>query len=142
MDEIFQFLKEKELSSFIFIKCDLEDKNNLDLIFKEHKPKKVINLAAQAGVRYSINNPEEYFKSNMLGFFNILEVSRKNKIKHLVYASTSSVYGDNDKFPLKENFDTSNPLSFYAATKKSNEVMAHSFSNIYNKFHPLKLLNY
>ena len=129
-------LKKKRLfilkkNNFKFYKINITNFKKLDEIVKSNKIDIIIHLAAQAGVRYSINNPEEYFKSNMLGFFNILEVSRKNKIKHLVYASTSSVYGDNDKFPLKENFDTSNPLSFYAATKKSNEVMAYSYSNIY-----------
>ena len=87
------FLKEKELSSFTFIKCDLEDKNNLDLIFKEHKPKKVINLAAQAGVRYSINNPSKYINSNLVGFANLLELCRSYEVEHFLYASSSSVYG-------------------------------------------------
>ena len=88
-------------------------------------------MAAQAGVRYSVEKPEKYFESNMRGFFNILELSRNHKIKHLIFASTSSVYGDSNKFPLKENNNTDFPKSFYAATKKSNEVMAYSYSNIY-----------
>ena len=90
-----------------------------------------MHLAAQAGVRYSIENPESYLKNNLEGFFNILEVSKQNNIKHLVFASTSSVYGENNNFPLKENDNTNKPISFYAATKKSNEVMAHSYSYIF-----------
>jgi len=91
----------------------------------------VINLAAQAGVRYSINFPGKYLDSNVKGFFNILENCRKYRVKHLLFASTSSVYGLNNKFPVNENFNTDKPLSFYAATKKTNEVMAYSYSNIY-----------
>ena len=91
----------------------------------------MINLAAQAGVRYSISNPDSYFKSNVQGFYNILKLCVKYKTKHLIYASTSSVYGDVNKIPFKESDDTSKPIQFYAATKKSNEVMAHSFSSIY-----------
>ncbi len=118
-------------SKFHFFKCDISNKKFFFNKFKKIKIDVVINLAAQAGVRYSIINPEAYFKSNLKGFFNILEFSRLNKIKHLIFASTSSVYGDNKKFPLKEEYSTDNPLSFYAATKKSNEVMAHSYSQIY-----------
>ena len=92
----------------------------------------MINLAAQAGVRNSIINPREYLESNLIGFFNIIDLSKVYKIKHFIYASTSSVYGDSKKFPLKENLNTDKPLSFYAATKKSNEVIAYSYSNIYN----------
>ena len=103
----------------------------LNNIVKKNKIKIIIHLAAQAGVRYSIKIPRTYFKSNLEGFFNILEISRHNNIKHLIYASTSSVYGDSKKFPLNENDRTDQPLSFYAATKKSNEVMAHSYSYIY-----------
>ena len=91
-----------------------------------------MNLAAQAGVRHSIKNPSEYLNRNIIGFFNILEVSRIYKIKHLIFASTSSVYGSSKKFPIKEKENTDKPLSFYAATKKSNEVMAYSYSNIYS----------
>jgi len=98
---------------------------------KKNKIKIIVHLAAQAGVRYSIQHPELYFESNLKGFFNILEISRFLKIKHLVFASTSSVYGNNKNFPLKEEYNTDKPLSFYAATKKSNEVLAHSYSNIY-----------
>ncbi len=126
-----RLLKLKKYNNFTFYKCDIA---NQSIFFKRLKKIKidiVINLAAQAGVRYSISNPEAYFNSNLKGFFNILEFSRLNNIKHLIYASTSSVYGDNKKFPLKENYNTDFPLSFYAATKKSNEVMAHSYSEIY-----------
>ena len=103
----------------------------LNDIVKKNKINIIIHLAAQAGVRYSIKYPRTYFKSNLEGFFNILEISKDNKIKHLIFASTSSVYGDSKKFPLNENDRTDQPLSFYAATKKSNEVMAHSYSHIY-----------
>ena len=132
LDEIFQFLKRKKLSSFTFIKCDLEDKNNLDLIFKEHKPKKVINLAAQAGVRYSINNPSKYINSNLVGFANLLEMCRSYEVEHFLYASSSSVYGGNKKLPFSENDFVDSPVSLYAATKKANELMAHAYSNLFN----------
>ena len=121
----------KKNKKFKFYKIDLCEYKKLDNVIKKNKIKFIIHLAAQAGVRYSIKNPKIYFKSNLEGFFNILEVSRHNKIKHLVFASTSSVYGDTKKFPLNENNRTDHPLSFYAATKKSNEVMAHSYSYIY-----------
>ena len=121
----------KKNKKFSFYKVDLSNYKKLNNIIKKNKIKIIIHLAAQAGVRYSIKNPRTYFKSNLEGFFNILEVSRHNKIKHLIYASTSSVYGDSKKFPLNENHRTDQPLSFYAATKKSNEVMAHSYSYIY-----------
>tara|TARA_A100001015_G_C15012736_1_gene723983 strand:- start:352 stop:1320 length:969 start_codon:yes stop_codon:yes gene_type:complete len=121
----------KKNKKFKFYKIDLCEYNKLNNVVKKNQIKFIIHLAAQAGVRYSIKNPKIYFKSNLEGFFNILEVSRHNKIKHLVFASTSSVYGDTKKFPLNENNMTDHPLSFYAATKKSNEVMAHSYSYIY-----------
>jgi len=122
----------KQNKNFKFYKFDISDEKKLNENFKSNKYQFVVNLAAQAGVRYSIENPKQYFKSNLLGFFNILEASRSNKnTKHLIFASTSSVYGNNSKFPLKENYETSKPLTFYAASKKSNEVMAHSYSNIY-----------
>ena len=89
-------------------------------------------MAAQAGVRYSLQEPYKYIQSNLLGFFNILDLSKKYKVKHLLYASTSSVYGINNKLPYKENNDTSHPLQLYAATKKSNELMAHSYSHLFN----------
>ena len=121
----------KKNKKFFFYKIDLCDYIKLNNIIKKKKIKIIIHLAAQAGVRYSIKKPRSYFKSNLEGFFNILEISRHNKIKHLIYASTSSVYGDAKKFPLSETNSTDNPLSFYAATKKSNEIMAHSYSYIY-----------
>ena len=121
----------KKNKKFFFYKVDLSNYKKLDNIVKNKKIKIIIHLAAQAGVRYSIKNPRIYFKSNLEGFFNILEISRHNNIKHLIYASTSSVYGDSKKFPLSEINRTDQPLSFYAATKKSNEVMAHSYSYIY-----------
>ena len=122
----------KKNKKFLFYKTDLSNYKKINNIVKKNNIKIIIHLAAQAGVRYSIKNTRSYFKSNLEGFFNILEVSRHNKIKHLIYASTSSVYGDSKKFPLNENDRTDQPLSFYAATKKSNEVMAHSYSYIYN----------
>ncbi len=118
-------------NKFFFYKADLLNKTKLNNIVKKNKIKIIVHLAAQAGVRYSIENPRTYFKNNLEVFFNILEVSKNNNLKHLVFASTSSVYGESSNFPLKENENTSNPLSFYAATKKSNEVMAHSYSYIY-----------
>ncbi len=125
-------LKElKRSKNFIFYFISLSNKQKINNIVKKNKISYIINLAAQAGVRYSITNPQEYFTSNIEGFFNILEISKENKIKHLIYASTSSVYGNNKKFPLKEESKTDQPLSFYAASKKTNEVMAYSYSNIY-----------
>tara|TARA_X000000950_G_scaffold21363_1_gene23090 strand:- start:1644 stop:2612 length:969 start_codon:yes stop_codon:yes gene_type:complete len=123
--------KLKQNKKFIFYKIDLSEYKKFNNIVKKHNIKIIIHLAAQAGVRYSIDQPRAYFKSNLEGFFNVLEISRHNKIKHLIYASTSSVYGDSKKFPLSEENSTDFPLSFYAATKKSNEVMAHSYSYIY-----------
>ena len=123
--------KLKKNKNFFFYKIDLSEYKKINNIVKKNKIKIVIHLAAQAGVRYSIDKPRAYFKSNLEGFFNILEISRQNKIKHLIYASTSSVYGDSKIFPLSEKSPTDYPLSFYAATKKSNEVMAHSYSYIY-----------
>ena len=117
-------------NNFKFIKIDLNSVKIKHLFFKE-KFDVVIHLAAQAGVRYSISNPEAYVVNNLNGFFNIINQSSKNKIKHFIFASTSSVYGDNSKFPLKEYYNTDKPLTFYAATKKSNEVMAYSYSNIH-----------
>lgn len=122
----------KYSKKFHFYKIDISNLKKLKNNFSYNKYDYVINLAAQAGVRHSIKNPSEYLKRNIIGFFNILEVSRIYKIKHLIFASTSSVYGSSKKFPLKEKENTDKPLSFYAATKKSNEVMAYSYSNIYN----------
>ncbi len=125
-------LKElKKNKKFIFEKLDINKKNEIKKIFYNNKFDIVIHLAAQAGVRYSILNPKVYFESNISGFFNIIENSRIIKVKHLIFASTSSVYGNNDKFPLKEEFNTDKPLSFYAASKKTNEIIAYSYSNIY-----------
>ncbi len=121
----------KKNNNFIFKKLDITNSKKLNKYVKLIKPEIIVHLAAQAGVRYSIDNPETYLKNNINGFFNILEISKILKINHLVFASTSSVYGSNKSFPLKESYNTDNPLSFYAATKKSNEVMAHSYSNIY-----------
>jgi len=121
----------KKNKKFQFYKIDICEYKKLNDIVKKNKIKYIIHLAAQAGVRYSIKDPRTYFKSNLEGFFNVLEISRHNNIKHLIYASTSSVYGDSKKFPLSETNRTDKPLSFYAATKKSNEVMAHSYSYIY-----------
>ena len=121
----------KQHKNFFFYKFDLINKSKLNKTLKNNKIQIIIHLAAQAGVRYSIDNPQTYFKNNLEVFFNILEVSKLNKIKHLIFASTSSVYGENSNFPLNENEDTSKPLSFYAATKKSNEVLAYSYSSIF-----------
>ena len=115
-----------------FYKGSLEDKNYMDTVFKDCQPEIVVNLAAQAGVRYSIKNPEVYFKSNLFGFFNILELCKTHAIKHLVYASSSSVYGGNKSYPFSESQIINNPMSFYAATKISNEAMANAYSEIYN----------
>lgn len=113
-------------------RSDLCDQETLKKIFNKHKPKNVINLAAQAGVRYSMENPLSYINSNIVGFAHILEECRHHKIKHLVYASTSSVYGANTKIPFSEHDSANHPLSIYAASKKSNELMAHSYSHLYN----------
>ena len=121
----------KKNKKFIFKKLDISKKKQLMNNFQENNYNYVIHLAAQAGVRYSIFKPEVYFNTNIYGFFNILEASRIYKIKHFLFASSSSVYGDSKKFPIKENYNTDKPKSFYAATKKSNEIMAYSYSNIY-----------
>ena len=121
----------KNYDNYKFFKYDLVDYTKLNKLIKKFKIKVILHLAAQAGVRYSVESPERYFDSNLKGFFNILELSRNNKINHLIFASTSSVYGNSKKFPLKESDNSDFPMSFYAATKKSNEVMAHSYSNIY-----------
>jgi len=115
-----------------FIKGDIADKATIDKIFSEYKPAVVVNLAAQAGVRYSITNPDAYIQSNLIGFYNILEACRHNPVEHLVYASSSSVYGSNKKVPYSTDDKVDNPVSLYAATKKSNELMAHAYSKLYN----------
>lgn len=137
-------LKEKRLEKlrqfgqYSFIKGNIADKEIIKHIFTEYKPDTVVNLAAQAGVRYSITNPDAYIESNLVGFYNILEACRHSYdkdgegVKHLVYASSSSVYGTNEKVPYSTEDKVDNPVSLYAATKKSNELMAHAYSKLYN----------
>lgn len=121
-----------KFSNFNFIKLNLEDKEEIFRLFAHERFDIVCNLAAQAGVRYSITNPDTYIQSNIVGFFNILEASRHNKIKHLVYASSSSVYGLNESMPFSTHHNVDHPISLYAASKKSNELMAHTYSYLYN----------
>lgn len=116
---------------FTFIKGDISDKELMMNIFEEYKPQVVVNLAAQAGVRYSIENPDVYIHSNVVGFFNLLEACRHYPVEHLIYASSSSVYGANKKVPFEETDFVDHPVSLYAATKKSNELMAHTYSHLY-----------
>jgi hypothetical protein len=118
--------------NYTFIQGNLADKEVISKIFTEYKPSIVVNLAAQAGVRYSIENPDAYIESNLIGFYNILEACRHNPVEHLVYASSSSVYGSNKKVPYSTDDKVDNPVSLYAATKKSNELLAHSYSKLYN----------
>ena len=120
----------KNFKNFSFNKRDINDKSLINF-YQKKKIKIIIHLAAQAGVRYSIKNPDAYIHSNLTGFYNILKMSKFLKVKHLMLASTSSVYGTGKKFPLKENYNTNNPISLYSATKKSNEILAHSYSVIY-----------
>ena len=122
----------QKYNNFIFIKGNLADKELINKIFEEYKPEIVVNLAAQAGVRYSITNPDAYIESNIIGFYNILEGCRNYPVEHLVYASSSSVYGSNKKVPYSTDDKVDNPVSLYAATKKSNELLAHSYSKLYN----------
>ena len=117
---------------WVFVKGDIADKATIDGIFEEYRPQIVVNLAAQAGVRYSITNPDAYIQSNLIGFYNILEACRHYPVEHLVYASSSSVYGSNKKIPYSTDDKVDNPVSLYAATKKSNELMAHAYSKLYN----------
>ena len=119
-------------NNYNFFKVDINKKNEINKIFGKFKIHYVIHLAAQAGVRYSLENPEKYINTNIIGFFNLINISKNNKIKHFIYASTSSVYGDSKKFPLMEDQNTESPLSLYAATKKSNELIAHSYSANFN----------
>ena len=123
---------EKSPSEYCFVRGDIADKALVDKLFAEHKFDIVVNLAAQAGVRYSIENPDAYIQSNMIGFYNILEACRHNPVDHLVYASSSSVYGGNKKVPFSVEDRVDNPVSLYAATKKSNELFAHCYSKLYN----------
>lgn len=117
---------------FVFIKGSIADRQLVESIFNEYHPHVVVNLAAQAGVRYSITNPDAYVESNLIGFYNILEACRHHGVEHLVYASSSSVYGSNKKVPYSTDDKVDNPVSLYAATKKSNELMAHAYSKLYN----------
>lgn len=138
LSEIDKCIKEHSESTYAFIKGDISDKDTIDAIFTQYQPDIVVNLAAQAGVRYSITNPDAYIQSNLIGFYNILEACRhsydngKSGVEHLVYASSSSVYGSNKKVPYSTDDKVDNPVSLYAATKKSNELMAHSYSKLYN----------
>jgi UDP-glucuronate 4-epimerase len=126
-----RFNKLIKYSNYQHYRIDLSDQESLEKVFKEHKPEIVINLAAQAGVRYSIANPLAYINSNVVGFVNILENCRHYNVNHLIYASTSSVYGANTKLPFSEHDSANHPLSIYAVTKKSNELMSHSYSHLY-----------
>lgn len=133
-----EIAKQHEKCKYIFVKGNLADKTLIDNLFKEYEFDIVVNLAAQAGVRYSITNPDAYIESNIIGFYNILEACRhsyddnKKGVQHLVYASSSSVYGNNEKVPYSTNDKVDNPISLYAATKKSNELFAHAYSKLYN----------
>lgn len=120
------------LPEFTFIKGNIADKTLVDSVFEQYRPQIVVNLAAQAGVRYSITNPDAYIESNLIGFYNILEACRHYPVDHLVYASSSSVYGSNKKVPYSTEDKVDNPVSLYAATKKSNELMAHAYSKLYD----------
>lgn len=121
-----------QVSHFTFIHGDIADRTLIDQLFEDYHPHVVVNLAAQAGVRYSITNPDAYIQSNLIGFYNILEACRHHEVEHLVYASSSSVYGSNKKVPYSTDDKVDNPVSLYAATKKSNELMAHAYSKLYN----------
>jgi len=132
LQEIKQITEEKMDSTFAFIQGNIADKALIDKIFTENKIDVVVNLAAQAGVRYSIENPDAYIESNTIGFYNLLEACRHNPVEHLVYASSSSVYGTNTKVPYSIEDKVDNPVSLYAATKKGNELMAHAYSKLYN----------
>lgn len=122
----------ENFDNFTFIKGNIADKALVESVFEKYKPQVVVNLAAQAGVRYSITNPDAYIESNLVGFFNILEACRNHPVEHLVYASSSSVYGSNKKIPYSTEDKVDNPVSLYAATKKSNELMAHAYSKLYD----------
>ena len=122
----------KKNKNYKFKKIDIKNYKKLESVFKKNKFECIINLAAQAGVRYSLINPKSYIDNNIVGFFNVIDLAKKYKVKKIIYASTSSIYGIQNKFPIKENFDTNNPIQLYAATKKSNEVIAASYSKLYN----------
>ena len=138
LKEIEKTAAEHPDSGWVFVEKDISDKAIIDAVFEEHHPDIVVNLAAQAGVRYSITNPDAYIQSNLIGFYNILEACRHSYdngakgVEHLVYASSSSVYGSNKKVPYSTEDQVDNPVSLYAATKKSNELMAHAYSKLYN----------
>ncbi len=132
LKEIEKNIGTKAMSKWVFVKGNLADKEFITHLFEEYNFSVVVNLAAQAGVRYSITNPDAYIESNILGFYNILEACRNYPVDHLVYASSSSVYGTNKKVPYSTDDKVDNPVSLYAATKKSNELMAHSYSKLYN----------
>lgn len=132
LSEIEKCAEQHTESIWTFIKGDIADKALIDKLFDEYKPQIVVNLAAQAGVRYSITNPDAYINSNIIGFYNILEACRHNPVEHFVYASSSSVYGGNKKVPFSTEDKVDNPVSLYAATKKSNELLAHAYSKLYN----------
>ena len=128
----FPCLGEENGNRWVFVKGDIADKATIDSLFEKYHFDVVVNLAAQAGVRYSITNPDAYIQSNLIGFYNILEACRNHPVEHLVYASSSSVYGSNKKVPYSTDDKVDNPVSLYAATKKSNELMAHAYSKLYN----------
>lgn len=130
--EIEALASEKADCKWVFVKGNIADKALIEKIFTESKPEIVVNLAAQAGVRYSITNPDVYIESNIIGFYNILDACRNHPVEHLVYASSSSVYGSNKKVPYSTDDKVDNPVSLYAATKKSNELLAHAYSKLYN----------
>lgn len=130
--EIEALASEKADCKWVFVKGNIADKALIEKIFTESKPEIVVNLAAQAGVRYSITNPDVYIESNIIGFYNILEACRNYPVEHLVYASSSSVYGSNKKVPYSTDDKVDNPVSLYAATKKSNELLAHAYSKLYS----------
>lgn len=128
---IIEELEKQNKNNWKFYQYNLEDKINLNNIFDKYKPNIVINLAAQAGVRYSLINPSPYINSNIVGFSNLLELCKNHNVKNLIYASSSSVYGGNTNLPFKENHEVNHPLSLYAATKKTNELLAHTYSHLY-----------
>ncbi|MCC2614911.1 NAD-dependent epimerase [Aestuariibacter halophilus] len=132
LDRLKRIEKHSNAMNFSFVKMDVADREGMEALFAEHKFDKVVHLAAQAGVRYSIENPHAYIDSNIVGFTNILEGCRHNDVKHLVYASSSSVYGANESMPFSVHDNVDHPLSLYAASKKANELMAHTYSHLYN----------
>ena len=131
LNEIYKISREIK-GKFKFYKINLEDNESLKDVFDKFKPERVVNLAAQAGVRYSLENPSAYIQSNLVGFGNILENCRNTEVEHLVYASSSSVYGGNKNFSFSEKDGVNHPVSLYAATKRSNELMAHTYSHLFN----------